>query len=173
MKLLHGGLPKYSIINGIKIVAAPRQQPPFVVEVMVFEEDTNLILTVDKEIYYQEEHPIRLMTSLINAKNHQVGSLVKNQNSWYAVVVDINADTICTSSWVLKAYKNLFSDLVARKIPAAGIHLLGQHGKLPLQLAVQLLLDTIRAVPQCYLRRIWLIVPEQDIKTVRGYLSSL
>lgn len=67
MKLLNGGLSQYIGINGIKVAAAPQQLPPFVVEVIVFEEDTNLILTVDPVIEYEEHTP---------------GSVAMNGSSW-------------------------------------------------------------------------------------------
>ena len=74
MKLIHGGLSKHTFINGIQVAVAPKESPPFPVEVMVYEEDTNLILTVDPVIEHEDEHIIRTMTDIMETKKHKPGS---------------------------------------------------------------------------------------------------
>jgi hypothetical protein len=70
MKLMYGGLCKSFKISGVNVVVTARQDLPGPLGGMVFEEDTNLILTVDKETRYQEQHPIKLITEIINAPYH-------------------------------------------------------------------------------------------------------
>ncbi len=95
MQLIHGGLLQHTLINGIQVAIAARKSLPFPVEAMVFEEDRNLILTVDQAVDYIEEHPIRTMTAVMEAQKHKPGSVVINGKSWYAVVIDLDREAIC------------------------------------------------------------------------------
>ena len=107
MKLVYGGQAKDIFFRGINITLAPRETPPFSVDVMVFEEDTNLVLTVDQEKEYVMEHPIRIMTDIMNAPKHQPGTVVTNGNSWYAVVIDLDEEPICRKEWCEKAFEQV------------------------------------------------------------------
>ena len=146
---------------------------PYSAEVMVFEEDTNLILTADREIHYQEEHPIRLMTDIMNARKHRPGSLVVKDKSWYAVVIDVNAETMCQPLSVSEAYINVFAHLNSKKIVSAGIHLLGLiHGKMPINQAVNLFLGGLNTQNINCLKHIWVVVSTADIKATRKAIAQ-
>lgn len=173
MKLVQGGLSKYTSINGVKVIVVSRESLPFSVEVMVFEEDTHLILTADREIYYQEEHPIRLMTDIMNAGNERSGSVVDKGRSWYAVVINVDAEVICQPLWVSEAYVNVFERLFNKKILSAGIALLGNiHGKMQVEQAVGLFLDGLKAQPMKCLKNIYLVVPALNIKATRKEINQ-
>lgn len=172
MKLIYGGLSQYIKINGVKVALAPRGKPPFTVEVMIFEEDTNLILTADPVIQYKEEHPIRLMTGIMKAKRHLPGSLVINKSSWYGVVIDLDEEMICRPKNISNVYSQLFERLQKEKIKTAGIHLLGcTHGNILLDEALNLFSEGLNSVALNYPKSIWLIVPENDIRSARKYLA--
>ena len=53
MKLIKGGGSKSFIHGEIRIVVDDSSRRPFSVDVMIFEEDTNLVLTLDKVVVYQ------------------------------------------------------------------------------------------------------------------------
>ena len=173
MKLIYGGLAKQIAVKGIQIAICQEEMLPDNVEVMVFEEDTNLILTVDKELYYEEVHPIRLMTDIMKTRAIKPGSLVTNGKSWYAVVIDINAETICDPKWVSEAYTKVFERLEQRKIFSVGMHLLGtRHGKIAIETSLDLFLNCIEKETQKYLKNIWFVVAESAHKTIQKSVYS-
>lgn len=172
MKLIRGGRSKNISCNGVQMTVIDNESLPYSAEVMVFEEDTHLILTADREIHYQEEHPIRLMTDIMNAGKNSLGSLVVNDRSWYAVVIDVNAETMCHPQSVSQAYKNVFAHLKSKKIVCAGMHLLGLiHGKMVINQAVNLFLGGLHTQNINCLRHVWVVVPTADIKATRSAMA--
>jgi hypothetical protein len=173
MKLILGGRSKHISCNGVQVTVIDNESLPYSAEVMVFEEDTHLILTADREIHYQEEHPIRLMTDIMNARKNRLGSLVVNDRSWYAVVIDVNAETMCQPQSVSEAYINVFAHLNSKKIVSAGMHLLGLiHGKMVINQAVNLFLGGLHTQNINCLRHIWVVVSTADIKATRKAIAQ-
>ena len=173
LKLLYGGLSRDFIVNGIRLVVSPFQLHPFTVEAIVFEEDTNLILTVDKKFIYQEEHPIRLMTEIMHAKTHDPGSLVINGKNWYAVVVDVNADEMCHPLWIEQAYVNIFKRIQKNSVHSIGISLLGiSHVQMDVQSCLDIFLEHLQPDPPKCLKTIWLIVADQSVSAVTTALRK-
>jgi len=173
MKLMYGGLSKSFEIRGVNVVVTTRKDLSSPFGAMVFEEDTNLILTVDKETRFQEQHPIKLMTEIINAPHHSPGTLVLNDQNWYAVVIDINAEPMCNSEWIAGVYIEMFKQLDKRKILKAGIHLLGSiHGNMPVKKSVKIFLDILQMEPIKYTKNINLIVHETDLRDVGVEVSK-
>jgi hypothetical protein len=145
MKLVYGGLSNHFLIADVRLSVTSAKALSPLVEIMVFEEDTNLILTVDREIQWHEEHPIRQMTAILRAKKHSPGSLVRNGKSWYAVVIDLDQDIVCRVDWIAEAYRRLFTALNKERITAVALHLLGDtHGKIGEKAAVKLLVEGLQ-----------------------------
>ena len=168
MKLIRGGLSKRWIIDDVLITVTTLENVPSGLEVMVFEEDTSLILTVDKEMYFEDEHPIRLMTAIHRAKTHEPGTLVRNGKSWYAVVVDLNCEQVCDEKWVSAAYQQVFSESKKKGVSLMAIHLLGtMQARLAIPEAVNLFVDTLKANRPPGLKQVWLIVTTDHIRAVR------
>ncbi len=167
MKLLYGGKPKSFLIAGIRVtVVGPDLLSP--AGIMVFEEDTNLILTVDKEIHWQEEHPIRQMTAILRAVKHPPGSLVRNGKNWYAVVIDLDSDIVCRADWIAEAYGKLFTAMEQEEITTAAIHLLGSiHGKIGEKTAVRLLIDGLRTAAPQGLKEVKVFTRSGHVESVR------
>ncbi len=169
LELIYGGLSTHFSINGVKVSVTPGRSLPTSVDVMVFEEDTNLILTVDEQIRFQEVHPIRLMTEIMNNSSRSPGSLVCNDRNWYAVVLDINADPMCKLQWITDAYINVFERFDKKKIRSAGMHLLGSmHGNIPVEKSVGILLDALGKKAVHYTKNISLVVHEAEFDDTRN-----
>ncbi len=75
LTVIRGGVQCELAFGPVRIVAAPENRPPFDVDAIAYEEDTWLIMSADPKICQPEEHPIRLMTDLINAQPETVGSV--------------------------------------------------------------------------------------------------
>ncbi len=165
MKRIHGDLPKTVLVNGIQVAVAPRESPPFPIEVMVFEEDTNLILTVDPVIDYKDEHIIRTMTDIMTAKKHKPGAVVVNGNSWYAVVINLDQEVICRESWCTEAIDQIIKLTVLNNISSLALPVLGTvHGELQFEKQLQYILGRISFMQPSRLESFWLVVSSAELK---------
>ena len=145
--LLEGGRDKQTIVNTVSIVVGPDSLSSQSVDVRVFEEDTHLVLTVDPVMRYMEEHPIRLMTSVLEAKPGKPGSIVTNRASWYAVIHDLDADPTCRREWIAKAYQAALTLAEKKMIPRLGLPLLGSvHGKILAAESLEMLINAMRII---------------------------
>ena len=163
MRVIQGGLDCQTRCGPIRIVAAPENSPPFEVDARAFEEDTFLIMSADPKVCEPEEHPIRLMTELIECKPETVGSVVvKGQKPlrFLAIVHDVNQDPTWKPEWIESALKEIFCKAEQHKLQSVGIPLLGTlHGKLEENHFVELLAQALRCTAFFYLKRLWLIAP--------------
>lgn len=154
------------IYSSIKIFVPPFQTKPDSIEATVFEEDTSLVLTVDKTIEYHEEHPIKIMTNVLYAKTYKPGSLVINKNNWYAVVVDVDADHMCQPEWIKLSYNKIFHRITKLEIHSIGISLLGTiHVQMNLHDSLGLFLENLASPPRS-LKTIRLIVADRNVPAV-------
>jgi len=163
----------------VSIVAAPENLPPFDVDAIVFEEDTWLVLSADPKTCEPEEHPIRLMTELIEAQPETVGSvLIKGQNPirFLAIVHDVDREPTWREEWVESALKEIFRLAERRRLRSIMLPLLGTlHGRLEKQRFVVLLGRALAQTPFTHLRSLWLMTPAgicPDIIESLGYMVN-
>jgi len=147
----------------VRIVAAPENKPPFNVDAIAYEEDTWLIMSADPKICQPEEHPVRLMTDLINAQPETVGSVrVQGGNPlrFLAVVHDVNQEPTWKVEWIEKALANIFREAERRKLKAVAVPMLGsRHGRLDPKDFTALLGRSLKQRSFAHLKRLWLIAP--------------
>ncbi len=173
MKLIQGGRLEPLSINNVEIAVSTIDSAPFPVEVMVFEEDTHLILTVDQVDEYKEEHPIRIMTDIMDAKKYRPGSIVRNGNSWYAVVVDLDREPICDNRWVEEAIKEILNLAEKNKIFSLALPILGSvHGGRGLELQLNNLLEIISEMSPTIIKRILIITRHDRQKRIHEIVRS-
>ena len=171
LKLLYGGKTKHVPINGVKVSVAPVTLHPLPVDVKVFEEDTRLILTVDPVMRYSEEHPVRLMTDVLDDKANPPGTVVVNNNSWYAVVHDLDAEPSCRRQWVAGAYSEILRQAEERQVERIGLPLLGSvHGNMKAAASLDLLLDAMRSGRRRELRFIMILIPPSQVRSIKKAL---
>ncbi|MGW8161638.1 MAG: hypothetical protein ACWGN1_05270 [Desulfobulbales bacterium] len=171
LKLLFGGKAKQVAINGVIVSVAPNSFYPLPVDARVFEEDTHLVLTVDPVMRYTEEHPIRLLNNLAREKSKQPGSIVINENSWYAVVHDLDAEPTSRRSWVKNAYNEIFHLAEERHVHKIGIPLLGSvHGNMKPSESLDLMLEEIRSNRFRLLKNVMIIVSPSQFDATKSAL---
>ncbi len=164
MTLLYGGRKARFRIASItcRLVAdwdRARPQP----DALVFEEDTHLVLTVEPKRPIREEHPVRVMTELFQAKAHGPGSLVIKGRRWYAVVIDLDRDPMCRPAWIEEAYREIGRQVASRRLTDIGLHLLGQvHGGLDAETCAELFAGAVEGWRCDTLKNLWLLVPERS-----------
>ena len=176
LRLLQGGHQRQWWFHHIRIVAAPEINPPFEVKARAFEEDTFLIMSAKPTVCGIPEHPIRLMTDLINTKPERVGS-VRVQGTkplrFLAIVHDVNQDPTWKRGWIKSALEEIWREVEQRKLTSIGIPLLGTlHGKLQMPIFVDLFADTLMQARHSFLKRIWLITPAKNTSVLMGMLKD-
>lgn len=163
--VLEGGRNNQSTVNTIKLAIVPVSTSPLPAEVRVFEEDTHLVLTVDPVMRYTEEHPVRLMTRVMEAKPKKPGSIVTNNASWYAVVHDLDAEPTWRREWISQAYQTTLTLAEKKIIRKLGLPLLGSvHGKLPPADSLDLLIDAVKSLSFQHLKKILILTPQYEIQ---------
>ncbi len=173
LKLIKGGRPRWYLFTGIQLAVSTRETLPDKTEIMIFEEDTKMVLTVDKEVTYREEHPIRIMTDIYAPPHHRPGSLVMNGKNWYALVIDLDADVVCQPAWIEEVYEVIFNRLKAKKIRTAGIHLLGStYGKIPVEQALEMFFAGLKSRALSHLKKIYLVVDDVEVKGTHKQMAK-
>lgn len=162
-RLIHGSLQCQTAFASLNVIAAPEESPPFKVDAIAFEEDTWLMMSADPEIAEPPEHPIRLMTDLIEAQPQPVGSVVvkgKNPLQFLAIVHDVNQDPTWREEWVERSLENIFKESEQRMLQAIGLPLLGtKHGRLEKKRFISLLSRVLKQIPFKHLKHLWLVAP--------------
>lgn len=163
LTVLEGGRDKQVIINTLLLQVAADTQPSLPVDVRVFEEDTHLVLTVDPIMRHTEEHPIRLMTKVAEAKPNKPGSLIINKKSWYAVIHDVDQDPTWKEEWIEKAYRQVFMLAEIQRVQTIGLPLLGSvHGSFTAEKSLALLVSIVKTTSFQTLKKILILVPHTD-----------
>lgn len=175
-RLIPGGLQSQTEFASIRITAAPEESPPFEIDARVFEEDTWLVMSADPKIAEPPEHPIRLMTDLIEAQPEPVGSVLvrgKNPMRFLAIVHDVNQEPTWQESWIENALIAIFKEAEHRKLQAIGLPLLGTlHGRLEKRRFILLLSRVLKRTTFKYLKHLWLMVPTPQNAEIINWLES-
>lgn len=161
MRLIDGGLHREISFHHLRIVAAPQNAAPFNVEGLAFEEDTWLVMSADPKICEPPEHPIRLITDLIEAKPESVGNVLIQGNHplrFLAIVHDVNQEPTWKEEWIESALQEIFRKAEQRRIQAVGLPLIGTlHGSLKYRRFAVLLGRVLQQTTINHLKRLWLI----------------
>lgn len=161
MRLIDGGLHRETSFGHLRIVAAPENVAPFEVDAITFEEDTWLVMSADPKICEPQEHPIRLMTDLIETQPEPVGSVLIQDSQplrFLAIVHDVNQEPTWREEWIESALREIFRKAEQRRLQAIGLPLIGTlHGKLNNQRFAALLGRVLQQATFKHLKRLWLI----------------
>jgi hypothetical protein len=101
---------------------------PFDLEAIVVEEDTGMILSADTNIRTYDEHPIRLMTSLLDQKSETPGNIVTRGESpflFYAIVHDFDQYPSFKEDWVSSAIALALEKCSPMRVQSLAMQVLG------------------------------------------------
>lgn len=174
LKLVHGGRAPWYRVNGFNCrLTSTADFRSLKLDAVVFEEDTHLILTLDRVMSHGEIHPIRLMTEIHETRPHTPGTLIVNDASWYGVVIDLDQEQICRREWIEEAYENIGRRINLKKVGTIGVHLLGTiHGKMDLQFCLDRFVSAVGRWQCKSLEDVWLIAPESSRLTSCDLLQT-
>jgi hypothetical protein len=148
---------------------APREQPPFQIEAMVVEEDTYLVLSTDPRAGEPHpEHPIRVMTSLLEVEPKEPGTLLVRDRvplELAAIVHDLDEEPSWREEWIVSALDRALAEAERRRLRAIGLEMLGSiHGRLARPRFLQILRQALQRSNPRQLERIWLIPPGSKLE---------
>lgn len=176
LHVIEGGLHCKMTVNDLRIIAAPKQSPPFQIEALAVEEDTYLIMSAEPSHVPPTESPLRFMAELAKLQPEKPGSIVikgKNPLRLLAIVHDVNKDPTWRETWIEKALFKIFQEADLRQIATLGLPMIGtKHGRFENHRFGELLAETIRISPFNYLKKIWLIAPVPENNKLIKLLKS-
>jgi len=172
LRVIDGGLHCKMTFNGLQIIAAPKDAPPFKIDTLAVEEDTYLIMSAEPTHIPPAEHPLRFMAELAGLEPEKPGSIVvrgRNPVRMMAVVHDVNQEPTWREKWIEKALCEIFRQADSRQLSALGLPLIGtKHGKLKNHRFAALLAKAIKKSSFNHLKRLWLIAPvPENVKLVQ------
>lgn len=164
-----------AMIGTVRVdVASPGDAAP--VDALVLEEDTWLILSADPEVTIPHEHPVRLMTRLLDAEPLPPGTVFVRQGApltLVAVVHDFGVEPCCRPEWVTAALAEILRICRDRKLHSLQIPLLGvRHGRLAPATVLPLLVRALREEAHDEPKLVRLIVPPEEVTEVRRGLAA-
>ena len=175
-RLIQGGLQCRTVFASLNVIAAPETSPPFQVDAIAYEEDTWLMMSAEPEMAEPPEHPIRLMTDLIEAQPRAVGSVVvrgKNPLQLLAIVHDVNQDPTWREQWVEACLEIIFKESEQRMLQAIGLPMLGtKHGRLEKKRFILLLRRVLKRIHFQHLKHLWLVSPTLENASIINWLES-
>jgi len=161
-------------VNTVHLAIVPNSLVPLPVDIQVFEEDTHLVLTVNPDRRYTEEHPIRLMTRIIETKPRKPGSIITNNTTWYAIIHDLDAEPSCQQKWIEDAYHTVLNLGETKRVQKLGLPLLGSvHGNFPPEQSLKILIQIIKSLTFQHLKKILILLPHHDCEKTKKYLQGL
>jgi hypothetical protein len=146
---------------------------PATADLIVVEEDTCGLLNAPAEIRHPNEHPVRLYTALHGFVPMQPGSIHIQGQRLSAIVIDVDAQPPCNPEWVKSALQKIFMHAGQRQAGCIELPLLGnRHGKLSIEISLQLIREAVLHYPQAALHKIQLRMHEADFTVAHRILSS-
>ena len=175
-RFIQGSYP-YEISRGtLKIVAAPKDNQPFPVDAVAFEEDTFLVLSAEAAVREQKESLMRVMTKLIETHPETPGSVLvkgKRPHRMLAIVHDLNQEPSWREEWVASALEGIFREAESRRLRSIALPFLGTlHGSLKKERFVELLRCALERMSPNHLKRLWLLVPTGTSSKILEMLES-
>lgn len=179
-RMIRGGLHHSCRFGTFQIHASPEKSPPFPVGARVYEEDTWLTISAEPGVAGPPEHPIRMMTGLIEARPEPVGSVLVRERDpleLLAVVHDVDQEPTWRPEWVRKALEKVFQLSEGQKLESVALPLLGtQHGRLRYTQFAAILLGILNRRSIQHLKRIWLVAPvganQEIIEIIQGEIKA-
>jgi hypothetical protein len=162
----------------LKIIPAPPGATlVYLVEALVIEDDTHLVLGADPVARETHEEPVQLLENARASIQPAPGTLVVRSGHpvrFHAIVHDLNEEPSWREEWVASALRAVLEEAAARGVRSIALPLLGGvHGSLaPARFAEQLGDALAEAGVGC-LDEAWLTVPPDVTGELAGLLRAL
>jgi hypothetical protein len=177
LRVIHGNRICGTRLGDLRVVAAPKDSPPFAVQAIAFEEDTFLVLSADPSVRDPKVPLVRIMTELMETQPQTPGIVLvqgRSPSRFLAVIHDLNQDPSWKEEWVEATLGGIFEASEAREIRSLALPLLGTvHGTLERERAIEMLVKALRERPLRHLKKLWLVVPAGSARETIRILGSV
>jgi hypothetical protein len=150
--------------------------PPFSIDAVAFEEDTFLVMSADPTVRDPGEHPMKLMTLVIETQPETPGSVLVTGRAplhFFAIVHDLNQEPSWREEWIASALDGIFREAERRQLKSIALPLLGsKHGSFEKMRFVKLMRSTIERLSPRYLKRLWLVLPDRTSGKILEKIGS-
>ncbi len=171
LTLVTGGRDHGWTLGSVHLQLAPRESPPFDADLQFVEEDTYRVVAAGPEFREVEEHPVRLMTDLVEQQPLEPGSAFREKRNIILVIYDLDVEPICGPASIRTALRTALDLAASARATSVALPVPGRrHGRTALRTGVGLAVDAFRGLAPCSLRRALLHPEPQDLATVRDLL---
>jgi hypothetical protein len=154
------------VFQGVRIVAAPEDRPPFPVDAAAFEEDTNLLMSPRAEIRVPEESFSTLLTDIAAFEPLEPGTVIAQGEAplrLLAIVHDIEQKPTWRESWVKQAIAALLAEADEHAVEALCLPVLGSiHGAMTTGRFATLFRQVLETQAPKKLLRVWVTVADDE-----------
>ena len=171
LRVIEGGKSRAFRVGPVSItcISPDSHQPPEMPHIL--EEDTWQVLSADPAIREVFEHPIRIMTDLIDQKPLSPGDVVCHNNCWQVVIYDFDQEPVCKKKWIELAMRHLWQRTEEYQQHELAMPILGTvHGCLHWSESLEIMTGTLRSESIASLKKIWLLVPEEILQDIQQWL---
>jgi len=166
--------------SGLHVVAAPEHEPPFHVDAVAVEEDTNLLLSAPTEIREPEEDLASIIDEIHRTPPREPGNVLVRRGEpllLLAIVHDVGLQPTWRDEWIAAAIHGVFEEAEWQRVRALAVPLLGtRHGSADPHLVTRWLGRCLSRKKLRHLRRLWLVSPpgreSELMTTLRAELSG-
>ena len=161
--------------NNITIACGLEEDTPSLpIDVTVVEEDTWQVLAADNAAQESDEHPIRLMTSLIDQKPATPGEIIIHGTQWRSIIVDLDRYPVCETSWIVQTVQQLALQIEKHRISGISMPILGlRFDCIKTETFLEALENHLLSNPDLEtLDNIWLRVPDDLLPEVTEILTK-
>lgn len=171
--MIQGGRDRTWQFGGLQVWIAVAHEPPFFPDYELIEEDTWRVLGAGRKFHEVKEHPVRLMTGVIDQAAMETGTCFRRGRRVFMVMHDIEQDPVCRTEWIEAALARAFRCVdrqqgVTLSMQAPGI----EHGHLALANSLEVLTGALRCAECEHLGRVWLQLPRPQIDPAAALLDQ-
>jgi len=136
--------------------------------VQVQEEDTWRVLSSEIAINKQhQEHPVRVMTELLDQEPSRPGDVLIQRNHWYAINYDLDQNPICQPHWLRESMQTILLKAAEQNISSLCIPLPGvAHGHISLSDSVAIIMDMIQDYPSEQALSLWIVAQAENMHEI-------
>lgn len=168
LRMVAGGLVIGAGPRSVSVQLVPADQPLGRVDAVVLEEDTHLVLSAPVAVPDEPEHPVRVMTALIEAQPARPGNVIVKGRSgplrFLAVVHDVEQTPTWREEWVRAAVEAVVIEATRRRLRTLAVPVLAaKHGSMSPLAFARVLRETLLGGPASSLETLYLLLPPLDV----------
>jgi hypothetical protein len=144
------------------VAIGPESDPPFAVEAIAIEDDTQMILSADPEFEFVEGSAIEAVRNATNAEPRQLGSVVVKPGRpkrFLAIVHDLSKDPTWSEGTIQEALGNVFREAEERRLTAIAVRLMGRRFGLQQERFMHLFDAALSGINLRSVQRVWVVLP--------------